>query len=477
MNNLINYTDFSFKEYKDNILATSHTLKSKGYFIKANTINKVDKEELKARSYIVKKYIKEILKKANSELIEIDVKNINIINYWEEYIKDFAEDSYLNEKTKDSELLKILEEKTKLFTDILIDNKNKNFLLIDENISPEKLSFRDIDVIKSYKNLFNNIKKENKDELFSVGIVNPGQGVFLDYLLSEVKTIGKVDLIGSTILTLTELEKKHKNIHFTKWDINKDFISGDHIGKFDYLFIPNTVHHFDDIEKVVKTLNLTLKKAGKLYITDFISIDPMSILVSIFFQEKNINEDNEKRKGVFYKVSYIEELISSLPKENSSSYISCRGNMFEACVTNKNNYKTLLNQALSKHKSTEKNVIIVFNKEDISLNKIEEKSSDEININQEKDNESFIQETDILEKLTELWENNLGSKGNVHKESNYFKLGGDSLSATKLTVSIRNELNCEISLAEIFSNPKLRDMLQLLEEKSRGSEIIIEGEI
>lgn len=208
-------------------------------------------------------------------------------------------------KQRIASYLKILEEKTKLFTDILIDNKNKNFLLIDENISPEKLSFRDIDVIKSYKNLFNNIKKENKDELFSVGIVNPGQGVFLDYLLSEVKTIGKVDLIGSTILTLTELEKKHKNIHFTKWDINKDFISGDHIGKFDYLFIPNTVHHFDDIEKVVKTLNLTLKKAGKLYITDFISIDPMSILVSIFFQEKNINEDNEKRKGVFYKVSYI----------------------------------------------------------------------------------------------------------------------------------------------------------------------------
>ena len=64
----------------------------------------------------------------------------------------------------------------------------------------------------------------------------------------------------------------------------------------------------------------------------------------------------------------------------------------------------------------------------------------------------------------------------VDRNSNYFKLGGNSLSATKLLVEIERRLKCNLKLNEIFSNPEFEKMLNLINSKQLGMEVV-EGEI
>lgn len=138
-------------------------------------------------------------------------------------------------------------------------------------------------------------------------MVNPGQGLFLEYLLSEVKSVKQVDLIGFTSLLLDNLKKKYGDIIFSKLEFNEEFISGDMLGQYDYLIMPNTAHHFENLKNVVSLLNLTLKKAGEFHIIDFQKMDSMSTLIAIFFQEKHLYARNKIRDEFFYKSQYIKK--------------------------------------------------------------------------------------------------------------------------------------------------------------------------
>lgn len=101
-------------------------------------------------------------------------------------------------------------------------------------------------------------------------------------------------------------------------------------------------------------------------------------------------------------------------------------------------------------------------------------------IYQESNSEILEEEEVNFKKLRNIWEENLNFEGEINKTSNYFQLGGDSMSATRLARSISNELNYEISLSEIFTNSVFQDMLTLVEEKISIDDIdktIVEGEI
>ncbi|HGD0996595.1 TPA: phosphopantetheine-binding protein [Streptococcus agalactiae] len=454
--NVIEYSEVNFEGNNDEILITPNILRNTNVSLKTKVINEIDKEEMNNRSNIAKTYIKYLLSQIDDGLIDVDVENQHIINYWRKYTKDFKKDIYLNEKRNHNILLKLLNNKKRLFVDILTNNKNKIFLLEDKEISPEILGFSDKNIIAAYRDIISCIKKEK--EYINIGIVNPGQGVFLEYLLSEIKTIKQIDLIGFTTMSIADLKRKYNGIHFEKWEVDEDIISGDNVGKFDYLFMPNVVHHFDNIKEIIEILSMTLKVTGRFYFTDFLNADSISILISIFFQFRNINVNTKYRKGFFYRSDYISKIISSLVDESSKSYIYQRGNIFEACLINSADYKFGIRKIANEQKVSEKDIKIFLNKNNIDIKKHKEKSND-------------------FEKLIEIWKENLGTQNEIDKYSNYFKLGGDSLSATKLVMSIRKNFNCEISLTEIFSNAELQKMFILIEEKSKNARNIIEGEI
>jgi len=64
---------------------------------------------------------------------------------------------------------------------------------------------------------------------------------------------------------------------------------------------------------------------------------------------------------------------------------------------------------------------------------------------------------DVERKLTEIWGEVLGiESGVIGIDSNFFDLGGHSLSATMAISNINKELNVKVSMTEIFTTPDIR---------------------
>ncbi|HDU0748836.1 TPA: acyl carrier protein, partial [Staphylococcus pseudintermedius] len=220
-----------------------------------------------------------------------------------------------------------------------------------------------------------------------------------------------------------------------------------------------------DIETFLKFSKLMLKDNGKLHIIDFCKMDPVSILTAIFFQEEYLDIETEKRTQFFYKTDYIKKLVK---KYYIKSTLFSAGNdsVFYFESENHTNYFELI-------RSLENNIGFDC---DEKIVWISPKSLDSCN-----NMDGIIQTNvnsyneNIEDILKTIWIKNL-EIDNIDSDSNYFKLGGNSLSATKLLVEIEKKLKCKLTLNEVFSNPEFESLLSLIDSKQINTEII-EGEI
>jgi acyl carrier protein len=71
-------------------------------------------------------------------------------------------------------------------------------------------------------------------------------------------------------------------------------------------------------------------------------------------------------------------------------------------------------------------------------------------------------QTELQQKLVELWEENLGIKG-IGITDNYFTLGGDSLKAIRLMSRIE-ELGYSININSVFRCTTVKDMAAEIEK-------------
>lgn len=74
-------------------------------------------------------------------------------------------------------------------------------------------------------------------------------------------------------------------------------------------------------------------------------------------------------------------------------------------------------------------------------------------------------------KLAHILERLLG-KSDITVSDNYFELGGDSLTATRLISEVRKLESVEISISEIFNNPSVGAMSAVIEKKHHDKEIL-----
>lgn len=464
-------------EKKDNLIYVRPlTMKQDDNGLYLETINGIKDKHIIERTYIVKKFIKSLLFKINEKSINVDERNSRIINYWEKYIMGFKETELLDKKVESNSLTKTLTDKVNLFIDILEDNDNKYYLLLDKKISPEVISFNNSTIKEYYKEVVEEINLTIAKSAGKVGIVNPGQGVFLKWLLNNLNEVEQVDLIGGTSLTNSYLKEKYKNINFLKWKFLGDSISGEIVGKYDYLFMVNVGHQFKDIELTINLLSLTLNENGILYLTDFINMDPISVLIAIFFQEQYLCINNKIRNEFFYNTNYLETIFKSMNIIADESNISIKDDTFCAFIKSKSDFKSGIQKFLKNNNLMGDSIVVILN-DDIDLNKINidphRKEIELQEVNYKKINNYYRK----LERLSKLWQDNLEIQKEIDENSNYFKLGGDSLLATKLILSIKEEFGFDLNLSDIFSNANFKDMLALIEEKEYNNDEVIEGEI
>jgi len=74
-------------------------------------------------------------------------------------------------------------------------------------------------------------------------------------------------------------------------------------------------------------------------------------------------------------------------------------------------------------------------------------------------------QTEIQHQLVDIWQQLLGHD-QIGIEDSFFKLGGNSLSATRLQARLQRTFNAQIPLAELFHNPTILALSLLLEQQT-----------
>lgn len=417
------------------------------------------------REYLVKKFILDLIKEIDTQKLELDLRNEKIINYWKVYSKSIVKNNELERKIKSNKIYRNLQTKKSLFLDILTNNDNKYLLLTDDCMSPRKLGFEREDI----KIKLNQIKKElnQKNAPSSVAIIDLGNDFLIECFLK------KIENIQLTIFNNRKSfdEKEFPNVLVEEY--NGSFITSEFVGKFDYVLLINSLHLFENIELLIKFSKLLLRAEGKLVVTDFYEMDPLAILTAIFFQEKFLYGEYIERNGFFYKKDYIKKTIIKY-FDNSEFYINPEDQLIICCSKCLTDYSKIQGEIKTSLKKDFKNTIFVL--EGIT----EEKYGNYINlinnnVNRQNKKEYLIKNEKNYKEIKEIWAKNL-NENCLYPDSNFFKLGGNSLSATKVISEVEISFNCKLGLNEIFEHSTLYEFYNIIENKISSS-YIVEGEI
>ncbi|SLM33114.1 putative 6-deoxyerythronolide-B synthase [Desulfamplus magnetovallimortis] len=117
----------------------------------------------------------------------------------------------------------------------------------------------------------------------------------------------------------------------------------------------------------------------------------------------------------------------------------------------------------------------------VSTGNLDGRISQWVNIKEEKEQPSLARHprpallgecvppgSDVEKELAELWEKLLGIDG-IGIYDSFFDLGGNSLLMTQLVTQIRKAFKLELSLAELFDKPTIRDIAAQIEETVNGN--------
>jgi aryl carrier-like protein len=77
---------------------------------------------------------------------------------------------------------------------------------------------------------------------------------------------------------------------------------------------------------------------------------------------------------------------------------------------------------------------------------------------------------DIRTVLRQIWKDVLGYS-EISDEANFFDIGGDSISAVKLTHLAKIQLQTDIEVADLYSRPTIMDLSFLIDSKINNEEI------
>ncbi|MGL5440732.1 MAG: acyl carrier protein [Filifactoraceae bacterium] len=415
--------------------------------VKVNYIDDINVDYgVKKREYYIKKFLSELLYKINIQKTRIDEKNKKIIKYWLQYIEDFKVDEMYEMEIAEDPFYRKLQCKQNLFIDIIGNNNKKELLLLDKEISPERLGFRSEFTKILLAKLVENINNDNDG--ITIAIVNDAQGFIKDNLVSKIRDVDNIILIDDYY--------------------DKKFLKESFLGRFDHVISVNSLHRIEDVETFLKFSKLMLNENGRLHVIDFGKMDPVSILVAAFFQDKYLDIETEKRRQFFYRIDYIKKITENYFIKNTLSSVKDDIAYYfesESCT----NYLELIKELKGDIGSGCDEGMVWFSSEDLDLDYCRNEVIKYFIDNCNQKNE------DIEDVLKAIWRQNL-EVDNIDINSNYFKLGGNSLSATKLLVEIEKRLKCKLMLNEIFVNPEFESLLKLIYLKQSDTEII-EGEI
>ncbi|HBG7379501.1 TPA: non-ribosomal peptide synthetase [Clostridioides difficile] len=274
------------------------------------------------------------------------------------------------------------------------------------------------------------------------------------------------------------IESKYDIFEFKKVNLEDNLSQVFKEKQFDLVILYNSLHRFNDIAKKVKEIKNIIVDEGFIIGTE---INDNSLLCEINAailergfenfdlsrQEGNIIPNREFIKNIFCDNRIEEIYISDYGKIEETGNFLFIGRKAK-CLFSSEDLKILLKDRVPEYMIPHEFIEI----EQIPLNKngkVDRKKLKELIVNNEYkyktlEYEDQMEVSDETTKiLIEIWKEIL-LKDEISLNSNYFYVGGDSLMATKLIAKVKEKLNIEISIGDVFSHPVLKELASFIDE-------------
>ncbi len=369
-----------------------------------------------------------------------------------------------------------------LAMDILKGEKSELVFIEDKENLLEKNALNETGVVKAIQNIADEI---NSKENPKVAIYGVSSGVLAGNLISKLNG-ADVTLFDKDRFKLNiTLENPEVSSKCNKSVLVKKSIDDNLRFNFDYVVILNTLHSELNADAEVKTIADLLNSDGKVMVLDLNSLPPFALLNSAIielgftkfvppYRPERFNPmltSNEWSK-VFSKVGYQD--VSYINFDGSNAFLLTASNFTGIHGLSESSLLEFAKKNLVEYMVPQKilkleNFVLTGN------GKVDVKYLKNL-VNTELDDEK--QEppvTDMEVNISKMWKDILNV--DVYRNSNFFKIGGDSLLATHFLTQLEEKMSITVSLKELFETSKLQDFCELLEQKSFEMEDIEEGEL
>lgn len=459
--------------------------------------------KLKERIETVERFLLKILVAEDLFINEIDEKTSNVVNIWTDWLiqrevfenhgdkliqgKRYSE-VLSNEEAEQTEVGKQLFKHIDLFKAILKGEKEVVALLEYEDILPEALAMQGTETIFCIEKIIEEIKKKvNIKQRTKVAVLGARTGIAAERLIHRLGESIEITLFDTSAGMLSAAQKRlcSYESHIDYELVTEGFANRKHLYAYDFVVAVNTLHQYLNPMHGILEASILLTTNGSLLAVEYEDLDPMALIVSTLLENgfpdftmgrsrKNNPLLTKEEWLKAFSVSKFSEVYVSTFSDTSVKYINAK--MFgEKNNTSELSIQRYLKEQLPHYMVPEKVEVLPWLL--LSPNgKVDRKKIAQLLSSKKVIENTEVRYTGMEKEIAEIWSAFFRCKC-IGREQSFFELGGDSLLATRFLTDIKQTYKIEISLRDMFNNPKLCQTAELIKDKLEAVSSMVEGEL
>lgn len=378
----------------------------------------------------------------------------------------------------DAETVSQMQESISRMAAVMRGEQTAADLLADELLSPETVSMREPGILAGIAEIAERINAQYEDEEqhLRAAVIGVRTGMAAERI-AALTADADIDFtfLDSTPYFTAQAKQRLGGQH--SYRVMNDTVPDDLRCSFDLVLSVNHLHTNPDYEQGVFQVRELLRGGGKAYIVDLNELPPLSNLAAAQIEQGFSHFTGENRPQAHNPVMPGTQAAEAFCR---MGFQAVRWHGFadsffvflEAERPDTAEYLTAdalryaLGQHLPAYMIPEK--IVFAPRIPMTKNGKPDHAALLAMVETEDTAEHLPLETETERRLAVMWQDIL-STDSVGAEQSFFRSGGDSLLATHLLTRVRQEFHVEFSLKEMYSDPTLRAIAALIDEKAGGA--------
>ncbi len=317
------------------------------------------------------------------------------------------------------------------------------------------------DVIAAYGRKVNIIETGARDIVLSEKILKVIGGMDISYTIADPSAF---------FLTAADKLKKTYSCCETKLMTDSDMLASQ--GSFDIVIAYNYLHRQEDMSAALHALNVMLSASGVMFIAEVTDNTPLQWLTADILEKRIAELPSSADYKSMLTAEGADTVIEILPENCAGRMLIMAASSDGIYVPDKDYILSQIEQKLPEYMIPK--VYYAMDKLPLSKNgKVDRKLLKKLaSMTAEEKTSASIPVTVTEKKLCELWQEIFGLDS-IGTDDNYYRLGGDSLTAIRMTTRIKKMFGIEYTVRDMMKDVTISVQAEKIDRRlAEGKRII-----